>query len=108
MATDAFIDWYVHTVDVDTVTGVDYTGAATVETHTGVTCWVEDKIQLVRDQGGQETVSTATLWCPLDDRGKFTPGSLVHIDGRESIVIALATGDSATGDDLDGIAVMLA
>lgn len=103
-----FADWYVHTVDVDSVGAVDEWGAATTVSHAGVACWIEDKVQLVRSTDGSETVSTATLWLPLDVRDWFTPGSIVHLQGRDSTVISVLAGDSTTGDELDGIGVTLA
>lgn len=108
MSADAFADWYVHTVDVDTVEPADEWGATPITSHKGIACWLEDKVQLVRDTNGEEVVSTATLWLPLDKRDWFTPGSVVHLAGRESRVISVIAGDSTTGDELDGIGVTLA
>ena len=106
---DVFADWYVHTVDVDTIGEPDEWGAVTTVTHADVACWIEDKVQLVRNADGEETVSTATLWLPLDKRDWFTPGSVVHLSGgRQSTVISVLAGDSTTGDELDGIGVTLA
>lgn len=105
---DTFADWYVHTVDVDTIGAPDEFGATPVTSHVDVACWIEDKVQLVRGPDGAETVSTATLWLPLERRDWFTPGSVVHLAGRDSQVISVSAGDSTTGDSLDGIAVTLA
>lgn len=106
--SDTFADWYVHTVNVDTIGQPDEWGATPITSHKDVACWIEDKVQLVRDSDGQETVSTATLWLSLDKRGWFTPGSRVILQGRTSTVIGVVTGDSTTGDELDGIGVTLA
>lgn len=105
---DEFADWYVHTVDVDTISPPDEWGATSSVTHNDVACWIEDRVQLVRNLDGEETVSTATLWLPLDKLDWFTPGSVVTVNGRRSTVIGVQAGNSTIGDSLDGIAVILA
>ena len=104
---DAFADWYVHTATVETVGPPDEWGAQTTTTHT-VQGWLEDKVQLVRNQQGEEVASTATFWCALEHRAKFEPGSPVTVNGRTARVISVLTGDSTDGDELDGIGVTLA
>ena len=105
---DDFADWYVHTVDVDTITGYDEWNKATIETHKNVPCWIDDKIQLVRDQEGEEVVSTATLGIALEYAAWFVPGSVVKVRDRSSRVIQVALGDSTTSDSIDGAMVTLA
>lgn len=105
---DDFTDWYVHTVDVDTPGTPDEWGATSVTTHSGVACWIEDKIQLVTSSDGSETVSTSTVWTALGNRAWFPPGASVTLQGRVSNVISVTTGDSTTGDSLDGIGVTVA
>ena len=107
MAVDAFAGWYVQSVTVDTITGHDAWGQPTVVPHT-VACWLEDKVQLVRSGTGEETVSSTTLYAALDQAAHFPAGSVVHLpSGRTAQVITCGTGDSTTGDELDGIAVTL-
>ena len=104
---DSFDDWYVHTVTVETVGPPDEWGQQTTSNHT-VNCWIDDIVQLVRDRDGQEVVSTATVWVALADAVHFEPGSPVTVSGRQSRVISVRTGDSTTGDELDGAAVIVA
>jgi len=106
---DLFDDWYVHTVDVETVGAPDEWGAPTITVHKNVPCWVEDQIEMVRNQDGQEEVSTSTVFVALEDADKFKPGSLVTYNGRTPArVITVSTADSVVGDDLDGAEVRLA
>jgi hypothetical protein len=58
-----------------------------------VSCRVEDKVQLVRSNIGEEVVSSTTVYC---DVGVTIPaGSRVTVKGRVTSVISV--GDPSTG-----------
>lgn len=103
---DLFDDWYVHRVDIDTLTGVDYEGRETSEPHLDVPCAVDDSTSLVIGSDGTEETSSARVQFAADKLPWLTLGSTVTWGGRARLVISVAA--SITGDpDLDGVSVAL-
>jgi hypothetical protein len=96
--TGGIEDFYVHTAQVETWQGAgaygDVYGPPLV-----VSCFAEDKIQLVRAKDGQQVVSGSTLYMAAPDGDLFVPDSRVTVDGRVSYVLTQNTND-APGLDL--------
>lgn len=93
-AVGDFLEFMVHTVAVETLSGGGPMGD-TYDAPVGVPCMVDEKRRYVRDSGGAEVVSEATLW--VDDvtfYDVFTPGSIVTHRGRISTVIGRSHADS--------------
>ncbi len=99
MSTAAeFDEFWVHTVSVETLIGTGAYGDVHAEPVT-VSCFVEDKRRLVRNNDGKEVVSETTLYGPVERSLVWTPGSLVTLpSGRVATVITPA---SHTSGDLD-------
>jgi hypothetical protein len=90
---DDISDFYVHTAQVETWEGAGAYGdvyAAPVV----VSCFAEDKIQLVRAKDGQQVVSGSTLYMAAVDGDLFVPDSRVTVDGRFSYVLTQNTNDA--------------
>lgn len=75
---------------VSTLTGeTSYDGPAHIEP-VEVKVLVDHRRRLIRTQGGDEVVSEVRLTVHPDDEARFTPESLVGVDGRDAQVIAIA------------------
>ncbi|SDJ07862.1 hypothetical protein SAMN05444157_1622 [Frankineae bacterium MT45] len=75
-----------------------------------VACWVEDGVKVVRDHGGEETVSTSRIYAALADAPKLLASSLVTTPGSNTParVIVLERHDSgALGFDIDHVCAHL-
>lgn len=70
-----------------------------------VTCRLENKLQLVRSNIGEEVTSSSTVFC---DRGTTIPaGSRVTVAGRITTVISVADHDTGGRSELDHLEVFL-
>lgn len=96
--SDDLDELLMHEVTVDTWQGVGAYGDVYAPTSGPVPCYLDEKRQLVRDEHGTETTSEAAVFVSLQDGEAFTPGSRVHLDGRDAYVISRARRD---GDALD-------
>lgn len=88
--------WFIHTAVVETLTGAEAYGdtfAAPV-TDTG---YLEGSTKLVRNQSGEEVVSSSTWYTDLANAPKYTPDSKVTAGGRTSRVIGINTFETPTG-----------
>ncbi len=104
---DAFSDWYVHRVDVETLTSRSDDGTQTTTPHQGVACWVEEGTKMVRGGDGSTVASSARLHVALGVAELFPPGSLVSWRGKSSQVLSRDISDSVVGDELDGATITL-
>lgn len=97
MSADDLVDFWVHVVLVETLTGTGGMGdvfAAPVE----LVCLVDDRRRLVRAADGTEVVSESTVFAPAGTTS-LTPGSRVLLpSGRTSVVLALTVADSGGMD----------
>jgi hypothetical protein len=105
--SELFDDWYVHSVQVNTLISSDELGAQTFAAHT-VTGWFERDTRLVRGPNGEDLSSAAQFYPPsATDPAWFVPGSTVTFDGELWRILEVARMDSTTGDELDGMRVAL-
>lgn len=102
---NAFTDWYTSRVSVDTVGAANFEGKRTLSNTPSVPCRIEDLTLLVRNQDGEETTSSSTLYGDVSFGPLFTPGSIVHLVDRAAVVLSRSL--VSTGDDLDGLTVRL-
>lgn len=97
-----------------------FTQTVTVETYQGsgpygdvfaapVTrrAFVNDSLKLVRDQKGEEVVSSARLYGPLEDAADYEPGSRVTFGDRTHRVIVANRQDAAGPASSHHVAVEL-
>lgn len=86
--------FFVHTVAVQTLLGVNATGKVYAASK-NVTGFLEGKIQLVRSKEGEEVVSSSQFYCSVSDGETFTPDSLVTpASGRVARVISVNTNEA--------------
>lgn len=85
---------FVHTVDVQTLTGAGAYGDIYADPVTDVPCLIEDTIRLVNDSQGNEVTSNTTLFAGLEQTTLFTPGSKVVLPSRTARVITTGVHDS--------------
>lgn len=83
----------VHTVTVTPKTGETGTGDV-VGTPVSVAGFLDPKVRLVRNQYGQEVVSSATFYT-TDTRDLWAPDSAVAWTGGSGVVISAATRTDA-------------
>lgn len=88
-----FDEWYVHTVDVETLTGGGPMGD-TYGAPVTVPCLIDEQRNLVRSRSGDEVVSETTLLMDKSHYDKFTPESYVTYRGRRATVISRSLFDS--------------
>lgn len=95
-------------VTVRTLSGeTSYAGPAhtdPIEVH----CLVDNRRRLVRSEGGDEVVAAVQLVVHPDDATRFTPESLVTLDGRDSQVIGIARHTAPRSARLHHLTVDLA
>lgn len=89
-------EFFVHEVKVKKLSGHAATGPV-YDTAKTVACFVDHTVRMVRNPDRQEVISTCTVFASIDDADKFTPGSDIKVDGRDSTVIAVNT-HTLTGD----------
>jgi hypothetical protein len=86
-------DFYVHTVQVETLQGSGANGPVYAAPAT-VSCYVDGSVQLVRSPNGEQAVSQTRVYCSTTDGGKFTPDSRVTVNGRKAQVITANSLDA--------------
>lgn len=103
--SDVWDDWYDQTVSIRPVTGSGGMGEVygpAVE----VGAQVDQSSRLVRDPGGAEVVSTATVYCP--EGTVAPPGSLVTLPGENGERRVITASTPQTDDpDLNGVDLAL-
>lgn len=90
--------WWVNTVDVEPQTGAGAYGETYDTKRTGVPCWLEDEIKLVRDASGSEVTSSAWIAMAVADAADFPPGSRVTTPDRVAYVITNSALNSGSLD----------
>lgn len=88
--------WFIHTAVVETLTGAGAYGdvfSAPV-TDSG---YLEGSTKLVRDQTGQQVVSSSTWYTALANASKYTPDSRVTAGGRVARVVGVNTFQTPLG-----------
>lgn len=81
--------WFIHTGQVETRGGGGAfgDGLTTSVTHTG---FLDGGVKLIRDQTGQQVVSTATWYTAIGNAAAYTPDSrFTDSTGRVSLVIGV-------------------
>lgn len=94
--TDPLAEFYVHTVDVATLTGRSGSGDEVYAPSVPVLGFLEGSRHLVRSAGGEQVTSTGTFYAPAATAPLFTAGSRVALPGRlgePSRVITASTND---------------
>lgn len=87
-------EFYVHTVTVETYAGATSWGETWAAESDDVPCFVDDTVRRTRDAAGAEVVSTATVYAPVQEAARFSPGSRVHLADRVADVIGRNTRTS--------------
>lgn len=91
---NVFSDWLTDSVDVESLSGIGFDGAQTGSVVTVSNVMVDDESRLVRNNDGNEVVSSTTVYVALDDADAFTLHSKVTLpSGRVTTVIKVATYD---------------
>ena len=94
-----------HTISVEPYTGTGARGPQ-FGTAVAVECRVEEKVQLVRSDTGEEVVSSSTVFCDL---ATVIPAeSRVTVNGRVTSVLTVATFNTAGRSRLEHKQVFLA
>ena len=106
MSAEDLAEFYVHTVSVETLQDEGPWGPVYAPAH-DVPCFVDETRVLVRDGNGAEVVSEATLTTGPEHADRFTPGSLVHVNGRTAQVIKASAARSLDLDLPDHLEVAL-
>jgi hypothetical protein len=70
-----------------------------------VNCRVEEKVQLVRSDTGEEVVSSSTVFCDSDV--VIPAGSRVTVSGRTTTVLAVSNPSTGGRSPLDHLEVFL-
>jgi len=88
--------WFIHTAVVETLTGASAYGDIydNASTDTG---YLEGSTKLVRDQTGQQVVSSSTWYTALANAPKYTPDSRVTTGGQTARVIGVNTFQTPLG-----------
>ncbi|MEV6413848.1 hypothetical protein [Kribbella sp. NPDC051718] len=94
-----------HTIQVEPYQGTGARGPV-FGTAVPVTCRVEEKVQLVRSDTGEEAVSSSMVFCDLDV--VIPVESRVTVNGRVTSVLTVATFDTAGRSRLEHKEVFLA
>lgn len=90
-----FDEFMVHTVTVETYGGEGPFGNVMNPESDPVPCLIEDSVGLTRTATGDTVSTTATLWITdTTQRDKFTPESVVHLNGRTAAVLRVDEADS--------------
>lgn len=88
-----FSKWLKDSVTVETIGGIGFDGITT-SSSTVAGVMVEEETRLVRSAAGNEVVSSATVYAPLDEANKFLVDSRVTLpSGRVTTVLASARHD---------------
>lgn len=103
---DELEDFYVHTIDINTLTGAGAWGN-TYEAHENIRCFIDETRTIVRDAQGAEVISETTLTAPPEFAGIFLPGSLVTLPTREATVIKAGHATSGPLDLPDHVEIWL-
>lgn len=97
--------WRTHTITVE-----PYLGSGAFGPEFGppveVACRVEDQVELVRSNTGEEVVSTSTVLCEADT--VIPAGSRVTVNGRQTTVLNVSTHITGGLSGLDHIQAALA
>jgi len=104
---DDLTDFWVHTVTVEALEGVNGYGQKTYADPVEVTGFMDETLKLVRDKTGAQVVSSSTFYCPTSSREDFPAGSKVTYDSAVSEVITCRTLDSGELDLPDHLMVRL-
>jgi hypothetical protein len=94
-----------HTITVEPYQGTGARGPI-FGTAVEVTCRVEEKVQLVRSNTGEEAVSSSTVYCDSDV--VIPAESRVTVNGRPTSVLAVANPSTGGRSRLDHLEVFLA
>lgn len=85
-------DFFVHTVTVETFTGVG-AGGPVYAAPVSVTGYLDETTRLLRKGDGSEIVSRGHFYCSIADLAKFTQDSRVTLPDRVSQVISSRSND---------------
>ena len=103
-----FDEFMVHTVTVETHAGEGPFGNTTSPESDPIPCLIEDSQGLSRTATGDTVSTTATLWImDTTQRDKFTPESIVHLNGRTATVLRIEEADSGSLGLPDHLKVVL-
>lgn len=94
-----------HTITVEPYEGTGAHGPI-FGTAVAVTCRVEEKVQLVRANTGEEAVSSSMVFCDSDVA--IPAESRVTVNGRRTSVLAVANPSTGGRSRLDHLEVFLA
>jgi hypothetical protein len=94
-----------HTISVEPYEGTGSHGPI-FGTAVSVTCRVEEKVQLVRANTGEEAVSSTTVFCDSDV--VIPVESRVTVNGRSTSVLAVGNPSTNGRSRLDHLEVFLA
>lgn len=88
--------WFIHTAVVETLTGESAYGDlfAAPASDAG---YLEGATKLVRDQTGEQVVSSSTWYTDLANAPKYTPDSKVTAGGRTARVVGVNTFETPLG-----------
>ena len=103
---DELEEFYVHTIDVQTLTGAGAWGN-TYEEHPGIRCFIDETRTIVRDAQGAEVISETNITAPPEFAVIFLPGSLVTLPTREATVIKAGHATSGMLDLPDHVEAWL-
>lgn len=89
-----FSDWLTDSVQVETAEGIGFDGVNTGSVVTVSNVMVDDETRLVRNNDGNEVVSSTTVYVALDAADVFALHSKVTLpSGRITTVIKVASYD---------------
>lgn len=87
--------FWVHTVTVETYQGTSGYGKELFDAPLIVTGWLQGSTKLVRSTDGDEVISQAQFFAPIDQAPVFAPQSRVTLpDGRIARVIVANVNDA--------------
>lgn len=93
-AADLIARLFIHTVTVDTLVGVDDFGAKQfAPTSAPIQGCLAIQVTMVRDATGSEVVSSTQFSTYRNNFDLFSPGSVVHLPGRDAEVITASYAD---------------
>jgi hypothetical protein len=88
--------WFIHSAVVETLTGAGAYGDVFTPPSTD-SGYLEGSTKLVRDQTGQQVVSSSTWYTDLANAPKYTPDSRVTAGGRVARVVGVNTFETPLG-----------
>lgn len=106
MSADDLDEFWVHTITVETYLGEGGNGTLYADP-VDVPCFIDGGVKVVRTATGEQLVTNAPVYAPLEHAAALVAESRVTVQGRSARILAATVYDSGDLDLPDHVQITL-